>query len=200
MTIMRRKSKSFLGTAALLVLMLAGGTARLAAQDAAVSDSSGAFATGHYRNLFDEAGYTSGEISKKIDKAYRQLFHGDPQTQSIFFWTGKNANGRLAYVTDWNNHDVRTEGMSYGMMIAVQLNKKKEFKALWNWAKTYMYISDPNHPSYGYFSWSCKTDGTPNEETAAPDGEEYFVMALYFAAASMTGWSNGVDSAGATVG
>src|SRR5206468_11784716 len=24
--------------------------------------------------------------------------------------------------------------------------------------------------------------GTPNEETAAPDGEEYFVMSLYFAA------------------
>jgi oligosaccharide reducing-end xylanase len=77
---------------------------------------------------------------------------------------------------------VRTEGMSYAMMISVQLNKKKEFNALWNWAKTYMYISDPNHPSYGYFSWSCKTDGTPNEESAAPDGEEYFVMALYFAA------------------
>src|SRR5450631_4232753 len=168
--------------------MLAGSASRLSAQDAAVSNGSGAFATGHYRNLFAEAGYTSGEISKKIKKAYRQLFHGDPQTQSIFFWTGKNGNGRLAYVTDWNNHDVRTEGMSYGMMIAVQLNKKKEFKALWNWAKTYMYLSDTTHPSYGYFSWSCKTDGTPNEETAAPDGEEYFVMALYFAA---NRWGNG---------
>jgi oligosaccharide reducing-end xylanase len=52
-----------------------------------------------------------------------------------------------------------------------------------------MYISDPHHPSYGYFSWSCKTDGTPNEETPAPDGEEYFVMSLYFAAAR---WGNGV--------
>ena len=37
-----------------------------------------------------------------------------------------------------------------------------------------MYISDPKHPSHGFFSWSCKIDGTPNEETAAPDGEEYF--------------------------
>jgi len=176
------------GATVLLFFILAGNVVRLTAQDAAVSNGSGAFATGHYRNLFAEAGYTNGEISKKLNTAYRQLFHGDPQTQSIFFWTGKNANGRLAYVTDWNNHDVRTEGMSYGMMIAVQLNKKKEFKALWNWAKTYMYISDPNHPSYGYFSWSCKTDGTPNEETAAPDGEEYFVMALYFAA---NRWGNG---------
>jgi oligosaccharide reducing-end xylanase len=144
---------------------------------------SGAFATGNYRNLFAEAGHSQAEISAKIDAAFQQLFHGDPEEQSVVFSVGKNADGPLAYLTDWNNHDVRTEGMSYGMMIAVQLNKKAEFDALWNWAKTYMYIGDPQHPSYGYSSWSCKTDGSPNEETAAPDGEEYFVMSLYFAAA-----------------
>ena len=145
------------------------------------TDGHGAYATGHYRNLFAEAGHSPEEVSAKIQNAYQKLFHGDPQSEAVFFSAGSNANGALAYITDWNNHDVRTEGMSYGMMIAVQLNKKPEFDALWNWAKTYMYISDPNHPSHGYFSWSCKTDGTPNEETAAPDGEEYFVMALYFA-------------------
>jgi len=26
--------------------------------------------------------------------------------------------------------------MSYGMMIAVQLDKRREFDALWNWANT----------------------------------------------------------------
>jgi oligosaccharide reducing-end xylanase len=88
----------------------------------------------------------------------------------------------LAYVTDWVNHDVRTEGMSYGMMIAAQMNKKDDFDALWNWTKTYMYAGNPQHPSYGYFFWSCKTDGTPNEETPAPDGEEYFAMSLLLAA------------------
>lgn len=154
----------------------------------ASNDGSGAYATGRYRDLFAEQRHSQKEISAKIDAAYQQLFHGDPETQSIYFATGKNANGPLAYVTDWANHDVRTEGMSYGMMIAVQMNKKQEFDAIWNWAKTYMYIGDPKHPSYGYFSWSCKTDGTPNEETPAPDGEEYFVMSLYFGAAR---WGNG---------
>jgi oligosaccharide reducing-end xylanase len=173
--------------ASLLLLALAA-TARAQTPATPPPDGSGAYATHHYRNLFAESGHSNREISQKINAAYAQLFHGDPQNQSVFFYAGKNANGRLAYLTDWNNHDVRTEGMSYGMMISVQLNKKKEFNALWNWAKTYMYISDPHHPSYGYFSWSCKTDGTPNEETPAPDGEEYFVMSLYFAAAR---WGNG---------
>jgi oligosaccharide reducing-end xylanase len=151
-------------------------------------DGSGAYATGQYRDLFLEAGHSPKEISAKIDAAFQQLFHGNPETQAVYFPAGKNAQGPLAYLTDWNNHDVRTEGMSYGMMISVQLDKKTEFDGLWNWAKTYMYIGDPKHPSYGYFSWSCKTDGSPNEETAAPDGEEYFVMSLYFAAHR---WGNG---------
>jgi len=78
--------------------------------------------------------------------------------------------------------------MSYGLMIAVQLDKKREFDALWNWAKTYMLITDPKNPSVGYFAWSMGTDGTPRSTGAAPDGEEYFTMALYFAAHR---WGNG---------
>jgi oligosaccharide reducing-end xylanase len=172
----------------LVMLLSARALFAAPAADSPRGDGSGAFATRRYRDLFAEVGFSQKEISRKIDAAYRQLFHGDPQTQSVVFPAGRNSNGPLAYLTDWNNHDVRTEGMSYGMMIAVQLNKKAEFNALWTWAKTYMYVSDPNHPSYGYFSWSCKRDGTPNEETAAPDGEEYFVMSLYFAAGR---WGNG---------
>ena len=147
-----------------------------------LDDGHGAFATGHYRNLFREDGHSAKQIRAKIDAAYRQLFHGDPQTQSVVFAAGSNANGPLLYLTDWANHDVRTEGMSYGMMISVELNHKAEFDALWNWAMTYMYVSDPKAPSYEYFAWSCKTDGTHNSEGAAPDGESYFAMALLFAA------------------
>jgi oligosaccharide reducing-end xylanase len=146
----------------------------------AAQDGSGAYATGKYRNLFAERGHTKKEIKLKIFQAFNQLFYGD-SLQTIYFSAGKNANGPLAYIADVNNHDVRSEGMSYGMMIAVQMDKKSEFDALWNWAHSYMYVSDPAHPSEGYFSWSLKRDGTPNSETAAPDGEEYFVMALYFA-------------------
>jgi oligosaccharide reducing-end xylanase len=143
-------------------------------------DGSGAFATGKYRNLFLENGHAQMEISARNEAAFQQLFHGD-SSKSIYFEAGRNENGLLAYVSDVLHNDVRSEGISYGMMIAVQMNKKAEFDAIWNWAMKYMYVSSPEHPSEGYFSWSLKTDGTPNSETPAPDGEEYIVMALYFA-------------------
>ena len=151
-------------------------------------DEKGAFATGRYRSLFAEDGHKPREIDARLQAAFQQLFHGDEQTQAVYFESGSNADGKLAYITDWANHDVRTEGMSYGMTIAVQLNHRAEFDAIWNWAKTYMYQPDPKHPSYRYFAWSCKLDGTPNSETPAPDGEEYFVMALYLASAR---WGDG---------
>ena len=160
------------------------GTAASTARKAAA----GAFATGRYRNLFRESGHSDQEIKMKIDAAFQQLFHGDPATQTVFYWAGANANGRLAYLSDINNGDVRSEGMSYGMMIAVQLDKRAEFDALWNWSRTYMYHESPAHPACGFFSWSMRTDGTPNSEAPAPDGEEYFAMALYFASAR---WGDG---------
>jgi endo-1,4-beta-D-glucanase Y len=152
------------------------------------TDGSGAFATGNYRNLFVEAGRSQKEVTEKVNAVFQQLFHGDPCTQAVYFPAGSNANGPLAYIWDVGSDDVRSEGMSCGMMIAVQLNKKAEFDALWNWAKTYMYRDSPNRPSYGFFAWSAKTNGVPNDEMSAPDGEEYFVTSLYFAA---NRWGNG---------
>jgi oligosaccharide reducing-end xylanase len=152
-------------------------------------DGDGAYKTHKYRDLFaEQLGHTETESRAKIEKAFQQLFHGDGQEERIYFETGANANGTLAYITDWANNDARSEGMSYGMMIAVQLNKKREFDAIWNWANTYMLITDPKNPSVGYFAWSMNTDGTPRATGPAPDGEEYFVMALYFAAHR---WGNG---------
>jgi oligosaccharide reducing-end xylanase len=144
--------------------------------------AAGAVAANRYRNLFVEAGVPENEVKRKVNAAFQQLFHGDPKTEAIYYAAGKNANGDLAYIVDVIHNDVRSEGMSYGMMIAVQLDRKPEFDALWNWAKTYMYHNDPGHPARGFFSWSMKVDGTPNDEMPAPDAEEYFTMALYFAA------------------
>ncbi len=183
---------------ALLVTMHAGattpmpgsggaGTAHRSATSAAsgqtaTADGKGAFATRNYRNLFAEAGHGEKEIEAKIAKAYDQLFHGDRETQLLYFPSGRNENGPLAYIPDIQHTDVRSEGMSYGMMITVQLGKKAEFDALWNWSMSHMYQKDPKHPTFGFFSWAMNYDGTAIDELPAPDGEEYYAMALYFAA------------------
>lgn len=43
-------------------------------------DGSGAFATGHYRNLFVEAGHPQQEVTARINAAFHQLFHGNPDS------------------------------------------------------------------------------------------------------------------------
>jgi len=148
----------------------------------------GAYASGHYRNLFIEAGHSQPEVAAKIAAAFQQLFHGDPDTQAVYYPADANTQGPQACIRDVGSADVRSEGMSYGMMIAVQLNKKAEFNAIWNWAKSHMYHSSPAHPACGFFSWSMNTNGVSNDAMPAPDGEEYFAMALYFAA---NRWGNG---------
>ena len=149
----------------------------------------GAFTTGQYRDLFAELGHGRDETDRKIAEAYRQLFHGDPASEAILFPAGKNAQGQLAYILDVGNGDVRSEGMSYGMMVAVQLDHKEDFDSLWNWTKTYMYRADQAHPAYGYFSWQMRHDGTVIDAMPAPDGEEYLATALLFAAHR---WGEGV--------
>lgn len=145
-------------------------------------DGTGAYATGHYRNLFAEAGHSPEEIKQKINSAFEQLFHGHPATQAVYYLAGTNANGPLGYITDIKHNDVRTEGLSYGMIVAVELDKKVEFDALWNWSKTYLYVAETNHPSCGFFAWQARTNGVRMSQFVAPDGEEYYVTALYFAA------------------
>ena len=163
----------------LLLLWAAGGNAAAAETGA---DGAGAFATGHYRNLFAEDGHAQTDIRAKVDAAFQQLFHGSAVDQTVYFAAGGNSNGPLAYIADTWNHDVRTEGLSYGMMIAVQMDRKAEFDALWNWSKTHLYQASPKHPSYGFFSWQARTNGEVLSEYVAPDGESYYAMALYFAA------------------
>ena len=132
----------------------------------------GAFETQKYRNVFVEMGYKSEAVYAKLDEIFNSLFYGP---NKIYFEVGDS----MAYISDIKNHDVRTEGMSYGLMIAVQLDKKEIFDRLWRWGKKYMQHQEG--PMKGYFAWSLKTDGTRNSQGPASDGELYYVTALIFA-------------------
>ena len=143
----------------------------------------GAFSSGQYRNLFKEMlSKSDAEIQTKLDAAWKQLFYSNDDVQRVYYPVGAD----MAYVMDIGNGDVRTEGMSYGMMIAVQMNKKEEFDRIWKWTKTYMYQKDG--PYKGYFAWHCKSSGEQIDANPASDGEEWFVMALLFASGR---WGNG---------
>ena len=158
------------------------------ATPAPVPPAIGAVSSGKWRNLFALRGYSEADVSHKIEEAWQSLFRGDPDREAVYFEKGGNADGPLAYVMDTGNGDVRSEGMSYGMMAAVQLDHKHEFDALWNWAHTYMAHPDPKDPVHGYFSWQMRPSGKIMDPMPAPDGEEYFVTSLYFAHAR---WGSG---------
>ncbi|MBN2613296.1 MAG: glycoside hydrolase [Bacteroidales bacterium] len=139
---------------------------------------------GTYRNLFLEAGYSKEEIDKKIEKAYDDLFIGP---ERIYFETGDS----MAYVSDMKNRDVRSEGLSYGMMVAVQLNKKEVFDRIWRWSKHY-HQHQSGHRE-GYFAWSFDPEAMKrNAENSASDGELYFITALFFAS-NRWGNNTGID-------
>ena len=143
----------------------------------------GAFETGKYRNVFVEMGYQPAAVDAKLKEVFNDVFRGP---NKVYFEVGDS----MGYISDVKNHDARTEGMSYGMMIAVQFGEKDIFDRLWRWSKKYM--QHHSGPREGYFAWSCKTDGTHNAEGAASDGELYFVTALLFAS---NRWGNdtGID-------
>ena len=133
----------------------------------------GAWETGKYRNVFAEAGYKQEDIDAKLTKAYHDIFEGPHR---VYFEVGDS----MGYVSDLKNHDARTEGMSYGMMVAVQLNKKDVFDRIWRWSKKYM--QHQGGPSDAYFGWSAKPEtGKRNSEGSACDGELYFITDLLFA-------------------
>lgn len=136
----------------------------------------GAFYSGKYRNLFIEyLGVTQKESDEKLAGVWRHFFVDD-DTKVYFEDTDSTA-----YIYDTGNDDVRTEGMSYGMMICVQLNKRNEFDRIWRWAKTHMLYRSGRWK--GYFAWQCRRDGSKigGEPSCATDGEAYFITALFFA-------------------
>lgn len=126
----------------------------------------------NYRNVFLELGYSQKEIDEKYQNIVHQILFDEEE--KFYF-----EEGDMAYVMDTGNHDVRTEGMSYAMMVFVQLDMKAHFDKIWTFARTYMYMETGINK--GYFAWSVQPDGTKNSDGPAPDGEEYFAMALFFA-------------------
>lgn len=166
----------------MLGVMMMASVVQSQAQAAPQPPQEGAFFTGEYRNMLAEWGLSDEEIQARIDEMFQQLFYGNDDFERVYYPVGDD----MAYILDVNNQDVRSEGISYGMMITVQLDKKEEFDRLWTWARTQMYHETGAWA--GYFCWHTRIDGTCIASNPASDGEIWFVTALFFASAR---WGNG---------
>lgn len=144
--------------------------------------------SGQYRNILQEAGYSQEEINSKLQEIKQQFFEGDAENGRLYY---ELEGTDEAYILDTGNNDVRTESLSYGMMICVQLDMQTEFDKLWRFTKNHsMHKSGANK---GYLAWQLNTDGSIKDGNAAPDGDEYIATALMFAAGRWGNKSTGID-------
>jgi endo-1,4-beta-D-glucanase Y len=163
-----------------------------------VQPGEGAAETGGYRNLLLEMGIaTQAEIDSKIEQTWHRIFGcensgcpingcnlttagGTPAPHNHAFKLYYEVGGDKAYIVDAGNSDVRSEGMSYGLMMAVQMDRKDVFDRLWRWTYDHMY-HNRNTNRRGYFAWQVSTNGNIMDSNPAPDGEMFFATALLFA-------------------
>ncbi len=161
-----------------LLLMLASSVLPYACLNAAFDNtppSTGAYDSGNYRNLFAEIGKSN--ITSKVDGMFNKMFYGNSNEKLYYKYDSDEY-----YILDTGSSDIRSEGQSWGMMIAVQMNKKTEFDRLWRFAYNRM------RQSNGTFAWQLSTSGQVLDSGSAPDGEEYMAAALFCAAYR---WGNG---------
>lgn len=135
-----------------------------------------------YPNQFARIGISDAEVDRKLQQCFDTIFF-DPEDG---FYHPHDTDPEAGCMVDTGNIDARTEGMSYGMMMCVQMDRKDLFDKLWTFSMRYMHLDSGENA--GYFAWSVQLDGRHNAEGPAPDGEEYYAMALLMAAAR---WGDG---------
>jgi oligosaccharide reducing-end xylanase len=151
-------------------------------------------------NLFATLlGKSDAEVDEKVVTAVHRFFGigtGDPaeliRDSGYRLYYELPQDPTMAFIWAADSNDVRSEGMSYGMMIAVQMNMQRQFDRLWKFARTFMqYPNDsPLSAWRHYFKWqgSVRVESAAEwsatfgpQTTPAPDGEEYLAAALFMA-------------------
>jgi oligosaccharide reducing-end xylanase len=151
-------------------------------------------------NLFTGLlGKTDAEVDEKVSTAVGRFFGiGTDEPATLVPDSGYRCyyelpqDPSLAFIWAPDSNDIRSEGMSYGMMIAVQADLHEQFDRLWKFSKTYLqYPPDSEISAWRhYFKWQGQVDATDPASwvvtyapttVPAPDGDEYFAAALYLA-------------------
>ena len=101
-------------------------------------------------NLFRHVGIADDEVESRIQSCFHQMFFD--QTERL--WHDVDADS--ACIVDTGNMDARTEGMSYGMMMCVQMDRQDLFDKLWQFSMRYMH---QGVESTRATRWSVALDG-----------------------------------------
>jgi len=142
-------------------------------------------------------GQTQAQVDSKLKTAVDRFFGvgtGESNTPTVNSgyrcYYELPSDSTMAFIWAADSNDIRSEGQSYGMMMAVQMDMKSHFDKLWKFARTYsQYSATSNISSWRrYFRWQNTDTSDPGnfniqwgDEGPAPDGDEYFAAALYLA-------------------
>ncbi|MEY2934834.1 MAG: putative bifunctional xylanase/esterase, partial [Pseudomonadota bacterium] len=164
------------------------------------------------RNVFTELlGVPEDQVNGKVVQAVNRFFGiGTNESTTPVRGTGFRVfyelpqDRSMAFIWTADADDIRSEGMSYGMMIALQMDMQTEFDQLWKFARTFMQF--PGNSGTTSWRYNFRWQGTVNTSNAnnwqvnfpantgpAPDGDEYFAAALYLADRRWGSGSSGVN-------
>jgi oligosaccharide reducing-end xylanase len=146
-------------------------------------------------NLFTQLlAIPEADVENKVRTAVNRVFgigtaeSTTPQANAgfrLYYELPQDRSKAFIWAADVN--EVRSEGQSYGMMIAVQMDMQTEFDKLWKFAQEEMQFNT-NDAWNNYFRWQGQVTASANNITVnfgqngpAPDGDEYFAAALYLA-------------------
>ena len=96
---------------------------------------------------------------------------------SLLYGVGED----MAFIKAIDSNDIRSEGMSYGMFISVLMDDQATFNKLWTFTKEKMQNKSGVHKDFFAWQLSAVAPYAPIAANPAPDGEEFFAMALFFA-------------------
>lgn len=117
-------------------------------------------------------GVTASDVQSKIDRAWQVYKSQRLGSYQRWKFAGPGPAGG----------EVLSEGQSYAMMLAVQMNEQALFDQLYGFVLTCMELRDPGTGVYGYHAWKVSSDCRTISGDVAPDGEIWFAASLSLAA------------------
>lgn len=116
-------------------------------------------------------GQSSVATDQNTENSYVQSEYASFKSKYL---TSNGAGGYLRIQRPENSNDTVSEGIGYGMLLAVYFDEQSNFNGLWNYAKSHF-------DARGLMHWQINSSNTVIGSNAATDADEDMALALVFA-------------------